>query len=394
MRFYLTAAVALIAFLALPGTASAEWVWPLRGPVITTYRNVDDPYAGGQHRGIDIAGSVGARVAAAAEGEVSFAGTAGSSGLTVSVRTTDGFDTSYLHLSSVSVREGELVSSGDALGAVGMTGSRSASEPHLHFGVREAGTPYAYRNPLDFLPPPEAPPAPDSPHPAPSPVPVPTPFTPAPAPAGEPGRVPAGGRVPVDDRAPRQVPAGGREPHRVPAGGRAPRGVPASGRAPRRVPAGDRAPRRVPVGDGAPLRAPVPAGEPASRPAAILDPLPRHAPTGDGARRRVPSGEHAPHQRAAEDGASRAAPGALSLGPTPSRTPTEQRTPQESPPTEGRPLKPSADAAPGPDIGWILACVGLLLAAGLLGLTEDGRKASRAGRSHVARLLRPLTGRG
>ena len=46
-----------------------------------------------------------------------------------------------------------------ALGAVGTTGSRSATEPHLHFGVREAGSEHAYRNPLDFLPPPP-------PHPA------------------------------------------------------------------------------------------------------------------------------------------------------------------------------------------------------------------------------------
>ncbi|HEY6776737.1 MAG TPA: M23 family metallopeptidase, partial [Thermoleophilaceae bacterium] len=128
MRFFLTAAVALVGFLASTGTARAEWVWPLRGQVITTYSNVDDPYAGGQHRGIDIAGPVGARVVAAAGGEVHFAGTAGSSGLTVSIRTADGFDTSYLHLSSVSVRERELVSSGDVLGAVGMTGARSDPE--------------------------------------------------------------------------------------------------------------------------------------------------------------------------------------------------------------------------------------------------------------------------
>jgi hypothetical protein len=37
--------------------------------------------------------------------------------------------------------------------------------------------------------------------------------------------------------------------------------------------------------------------------------------------------------------------------------------------------------------------VGLLLAAALLGLTGDGRKASRTGRGYVVRLLRPLTGR-
>jgi hypothetical protein len=389
MRFFLTAAVALVGFLASTGTARAEWVWPLRGQVITTYSNVDDPYAGGQHRGIDIAGPVGARVVAAAGGEVHFAGTAGSSGLTVSIRTADGFDTSYLHLSSVSVREGELVSSGDALGAVGMTGAPSAPEPHLHFGVREAGTRHAYRNPLDFLPPPETPPTPDSPHPAPSPVPVPTPLVPAPAPAREPGRVPVGGR------APHRVPAGDRAPRRVPTGGRAPRRVPVGGRAPRSVPAGDRAPRHVPAADGAPRRVPadgrLPATDPAPDPGATLKPLPRHAPAGVNAPRPLPVGEHAPRADGPDGSASRAAPEPLSLGPTPRRAPAEA---PQSPSTGAGPVNRPQNAAHGPDIGWILACVGLLLAAGLLGLTEDGRRASRRGSGHLARLLRPLTGRG
>src|SRR5437764_4537449 len=31
--------------------AAGGWTWPVRGPVITPYRNGDDPYAAGQHRG-------------------------------------------------------------------------------------------------------------------------------------------------------------------------------------------------------------------------------------------------------------------------------------------------------------------------------------------------------
>ena len=134
----LTLTVAVLLALAPP--AHAAWLWPLHGELITSYRNGDDPYAAGQHRGIDIAGGVGAPVVAAAGGEVRFAGVAGSSGLTVSIRTADGFDTSYLHLSSAAVRAGATVRAGDAIGAVGTSGSRSAADPHLHFGVREAGT--------------------------------------------------------------------------------------------------------------------------------------------------------------------------------------------------------------------------------------------------------------
>ena len=89
---------------------------------------------------MDIAGTIGAPVVAAATGEVQFAGTAGSSGVTVSIRTAEGLDTSYLNMSSVAVRKGERVSAGSRIGAVGTTGRRSVERPHLHFGVRASGT--------------------------------------------------------------------------------------------------------------------------------------------------------------------------------------------------------------------------------------------------------------
>src|SRR4051812_3215235 len=135
----------------LSGTALADgWTWPIRGPVITSYRNGDDPYAAGQHRGIDIGAPVGTHVVAATAGTVTFSGVVGSAGLVVSERTADGrFDLSYLHLSSASVHRGDSVASGTTLGAVGTPGRRSADAPHLHFGVREAGRRGAYRDPLD-----------------------------------------------------------------------------------------------------------------------------------------------------------------------------------------------------------------------------------------------------
>jgi hypothetical protein len=174
----------LAATLTLLGSASpalGAWTWPLRGELLTPYRNGTNPYAPGQHRGIDIAGPVGARVTAAADGLVRFAGVAGSSGLTVSVRTADGrFDLSYLHLSALGVRRGDSVAAGDRIGAVGVTGVRAAAAPHLHFGVRDAGTRHAYHDPLDFLRPPS--PSPGRP-PEPVPVPAPVPAAPRSAPA-------------------------------------------------------------------------------------------------------------------------------------------------------------------------------------------------------------------
>ncbi len=180
-------AAALLLVLLAAAPARADWVWPVEGEVITPYRNGDDPYAAGQHRGIDIAAAIGTTVVAAAGGEVRFAGTAGSSGITVSIRTADGlFDTSYLHLSSTAVRKGQRVATGEAVGAVGTTGVRSAARPHLHFGLRDAGTRHAYHDPLTFLPPPAL--APQRPRPTPAPSPVPEPLTPEPehAPAARP----------------------------------------------------------------------------------------------------------------------------------------------------------------------------------------------------------------
>lgn len=177
----------LSAVAASPAQASG-WKWPLQGPVITSYRNGDDPYADGQHRGIDIAGGVGDSVVAAAGGTVRFAAVAGSSGLTVSIRTADGrYDTSYLHLSSIGVHRGDRVRAGARIGAVGTSGRRSAERPHLHFGVRDAGSRHAYHDPLAFLPPPASRPRPEVPHAAPAPVPAPVRTAPAPVRVRAPG---------------------------------------------------------------------------------------------------------------------------------------------------------------------------------------------------------------
>src|SRR4051794_31219352 len=182
------ALAAALQLLSSDATASPGWTWPIRGPVLTPYRNGPDPYAGGQHRGIDIGAPVRSRVVAATAGTVTFAGVVGSSGLTVSERTADGrFDLSYLHLSSAAVHRGDVLSPGAAVGAVGVSGRRSVLAPHLHFGVREAGSRSAYRDPLDFLAPP---PAERAPRPTPAPVPVRHPAAPAHAPRLHPVRMP------------------------------------------------------------------------------------------------------------------------------------------------------------------------------------------------------------
>src|SRR4051794_20478466 len=136
---FLAALVAALQLMSSSALASGEWTWPVRGEVITPYRNGTDPYAAGQHRGIDIASPVGTPVVAATRGSVTFAGVAGSSGLTVAIRTAGGrFDTSYLHLSSVSVHDGDSVAAGQRVGAGGTSGPRSAAPAPLPLRLRPA----------------------------------------------------------------------------------------------------------------------------------------------------------------------------------------------------------------------------------------------------------------
>jgi hypothetical protein len=346
--------LALAVFFLSTPTAEAAWVWPVKGEVLTSYSNGTDPYAAGQHRGIDIAASVGTPVVAAADGEVRFAGTAGTSGLTISIRTGDGYDTSYLHLSSLAVRPGARVSAGNRIGAVGTTGTRSASAPHLHFGVRDAGTRHAYHDPLSFLPPPPVAPEPNPPAPAPAPTPEPARPAPMPAPA------PAGLASPHDAPAPRSAPA--------------PRATPG----PRLAPG----PKQVPA--PAPFRA-LARGIPGSRAEPHRHGMPVAAAHPHAAPRRLPvditrtptvATEAHPHSPPVANG--------LPSGGEP-RVLAQRR--DRGLPQEGS----AAHPATGPDIGWALACGGLLLAAAILGLTGDRRRA--ASRRSLATTLRPLVGR-
>lgn len=158
----LMALAAILLPLAPPESASAEgpaaaasgsgaWPWPLLGEVITPYRNGSDPYAAGQHRGLDIAAPAGSPVLAIVGGRVSFSGRLPDGGETVTIVSSDGsWLVSSLHLSRRSVTRGDPVSAGTALGEVGLTGKRSASRPHLHLSVRRAGS-RAYVDPLTLL---------------------------------------------------------------------------------------------------------------------------------------------------------------------------------------------------------------------------------------------------
>ena len=145
--------VLVVCALLFPAASARAWSWPVDGPVLQPF--VFDrahPYAGGQHRGIDIGAPAGVTVAAPAEGVVSFAGTVPGGGKTVSIETPFGTTATLVHLGSVSVARGALVSEGSAVGTIGPSGDPEVVSPYVHFGIRTTADPQGYLDPVGFLP--------------------------------------------------------------------------------------------------------------------------------------------------------------------------------------------------------------------------------------------------
>ncbi|MGI8607184.1 MAG: murein hydrolase activator EnvC family protein, partial [Gaiellaceae bacterium] len=143
---------ALLAFMAGASPAHA-WTWPASGPVLQHFRYNDDPYAAGQHRGVDVGGSAGEPVLAPAAGSVTFAGTVPGGGRTVTIRTSDGLAVTLLHLGSIATAKGASVGEGDRVGTLGSSGTSELAEPYVHLGIRQASDESGYVNPESFLPP-------------------------------------------------------------------------------------------------------------------------------------------------------------------------------------------------------------------------------------------------
>jgi murein DD-endopeptidase MepM/ murein hydrolase activator NlpD len=103
-------------------------------PVLRIYR---------PHLGVDYAAPAGSPVVAVAEGVVVSAAWSGEGGNQIVIRHPSGYQTYYMHLSSVGVRAGQRVGQGQVIGRVGMTGL--ATGPHLDYRIRRDG---AFVNPL------------------------------------------------------------------------------------------------------------------------------------------------------------------------------------------------------------------------------------------------------
>ncbi len=114
-------------------------VWPAKGEIIQRFTP--------QTKGIDIAGTLGEPVVAAAGGNVVFAGDAVRGfGNLVIVDHGDGFITAYAHNEKLMVKKGDAVTKSQQIATLGQSATTS---PRLHFEVRRNGTPV---DPLRYLP--------------------------------------------------------------------------------------------------------------------------------------------------------------------------------------------------------------------------------------------------
>ncbi len=120
---------------------SGIFSWPVTGTITSPFGWRSNPFGGAPefHQGLDIAAPTGTTVTAAAGGTVIMAQWYGGYGNYILIDHGGGYSTGYGHLSAIYVSQGQTVSRGQAIGAVGSTGQSTG--PHLHFEVRINGKP-------------------------------------------------------------------------------------------------------------------------------------------------------------------------------------------------------------------------------------------------------------
>ena len=119
--------------------SGVSWMWPARGTVIRNFSSTN--------KGIDIAGSRGQSVNAAASGQVVYSGNAlRGYGNLIIINHDNEYLSAYAHNDMLLVKEGQRVKKGQVIAKMGST---DASRVMLHFEIRYRGNSV---NPRKYLP--------------------------------------------------------------------------------------------------------------------------------------------------------------------------------------------------------------------------------------------------
>ena len=133
---------------SLADLASAPSLWPIQGPITSSFGEREDPFngEGAFHKGIDISAPKGTPIRASADGVVETAAMENGYGREVLIDHGHGMKTLYGHMSGFTVTQGQTVVRGQIIGYVGSSGRSTGC--HLHYEVQIHGTPV---NPHKYL---------------------------------------------------------------------------------------------------------------------------------------------------------------------------------------------------------------------------------------------------
>ena len=125
-----------------PVASNVAWQWPTQGNVIQGFSNSD-----GGNKGIDISGSRGQPVKAAASGRIVYAGNAlRGYGNLIIIKHNDDFLSAYAHNDKILVSDQQEVKAGQEIAKMGSTGTNAVK---LHFEIRYKGKSV---DPIRYLP--------------------------------------------------------------------------------------------------------------------------------------------------------------------------------------------------------------------------------------------------
>jgi murein DD-endopeptidase MepM/ murein hydrolase activator NlpD len=128
--------------------ASTPAIWPTQGWLTSRFGNRISPFTGSRqfHAGIDIAGATGTDVIAPARGKISYAGSRGPLGRSLTIDHGYGVRTLYGHVDDIFVERGQEIERAQVIASLGSSGRSTG--PHLHYVVEVKGKAV---NPLDYI---------------------------------------------------------------------------------------------------------------------------------------------------------------------------------------------------------------------------------------------------